>query len=147
MDEEKKPVAATSDTAADSTAAEPAKRRKKSKKIVPKGHVHVRASYNNTIVTFTDQNGNVVSWCSAGSLGFKGPKKATPYVAGLVVRNASEKAQMAQMKEVDVFVRGVGAGREAAIRALPNNGFQILSIKDVTPVPHNGCRPRKIRRV
>ena len=112
-----------------------------------KGRVYISASYNNTIVTVTDEKGNVVSWASAGSLGFHGPKKATPYAASKTVETLMEKVKKAGLHDVDVFVKGVGSGRESAVRAFAANGLNIFSIKDVTPVPHNGCRPRKVRRV
>ncbi len=121
--------------------------KKKIKKKVSKGQVHIQATYNNTIVTFTDQTGNALSWSSAGANGFKGPKKATPYAASIIVKNAAEKAKEYGLQEVDVFVKGVGAGREAAIRALHTNGIAVNTIKDMTPIPHNGCRPKKVRRV
>ncbi|PIR06423.1 MAG: 30S ribosomal protein S11 [Candidatus Komeilibacteria bacterium CG11_big_fil_rev_8_21_14_0_20_36_20] len=121
--------------------------RKKVKKIIKKGQAHIQSTYNNTIITITDQQGNALSWSSAGLSGFKGAKKATPYAAGIIVRNAVEKVKDYSISEVEVFVRGVGAGREAAIRALHSNGLAVSSIKDVTPIPHNGCRSKKIRRV
>ncbi len=125
--------------------------KKKSKKTVirqvSQGRAYVKSSYNNTIVTFTDQNGNVLSWSSAGQCGFKGPKKATPYAATVIVKDAFEKAKKYGLKEVSVFVRGIGGGREASIRALNANGLSINGIKDITPIPHNGCRPPKVRRV
>ena len=114
---------------------------------VPSGRAYVQATYNNTIVTLTDPNGNVLSWSSSGLCGFKGPKKATPYAAGLVVKNAAEKAADYGLQEVNVLVKGVGSGREAAVRALNANGLNVLSIKDMTPIPHNGCRAPKPRRV
>jgi small subunit ribosomal protein S11 len=122
-------------------------RKKKIKKKVSRGQAHVQATYNNTIITLTDQSGNVLAWSSAGVNGFKGPKKATPYAAGIIVKNAVEKVKDCGLQEVDVFVKGVGAGREAAVRALHANGIVVSSIKDVTPIPHNGCRPKKVRRV
>ena len=122
-------------------------KRKKKNRILTTGQVHVQATYNNTIVTLSDPNGNVVAWSSAGLAGFKGPKKATPYAAGVIVRNLLEKVADCGLREVDVFVKGVGSGREAAIRALSAQGINILSIKDVTPIPHNGPRQRKPRRV
>ncbi len=127
----------------------PKKRKKKSIiKMIKNGQAYIQATYNNTIVTITDQNGNVISWSSAGKLGFKGPKKATPYAAGLIVKNAVEKAIKERgLKEVNVFIKGIGAGREAAARALHVTGLTVLSLKDITPIPHNGCRPPKIRRV
>ncbi|MBT6691496.1 30S ribosomal protein S11 [Candidatus Parcubacteria bacterium] len=123
------------------------KSKKKVKKIVKKGQAHIQATYNNTIVTITDPQGNVLAWSSAGINGFKGPKKATPYAAGIIVRNVAEKVKDFNMSEVDVFVKGVGAGREASIRALHGNGLTVNSIQDQTPIPHNGCRPKKTRRV
>jgi len=126
------------------------KGRKKSKgpiKIVKRGRAYIHATYNNTMVTLTDSNGNAISWCSAGVVGFKGPKKSTPYAAGMIVKNAADTAKERGLEEVSVYVKGVGMGREAAIRALYANGLNILAIKDVTPIPHNGCRRRKRRRV
>jgi small subunit ribosomal protein S11 len=105
------------------------------------------ATYNNTIVTLTDQAGNALVSSSAGRAGFKGPKKSTPYAAGVVVRAVAERVRDYGVKDVDVLVKGVGVGREAAIRALYANGLNVLSIKDITPTPHNGCRPRRPRRV
>lgn len=119
----------------------------KKKKFVQHGQAHIHATYNNTIVTLTDQNGNAIGWSSAGKCGFKGPKKATPYAAGIIVRDVIEKTKNVGLKSVDVFVRGVGLGREAAIRALAGAGLNIVSIKDLTPIPHNGPRPPKPRRV
>lgn len=124
-----------------------APKRKKKRVSVTHGVAHIQATYNNTIVTLTDLSGNVLAWASAGQAGFRGPKKSTPYAAGIIVRNVVEKVAESGLKNVDVLVRGVGFGREAAIRALGVNGLNILSIKDVTPVPHNGPRPRKARRV
>ncbi|MBT4349309.1 30S ribosomal protein S11 [bacterium] len=122
-------------------------KKKKLKKKVSRGQAHIQATYNNTIVSLTDANGNIIAWSSAGVNGFKGPKKATPYAAGIIVKNAAEKAKEYGLQEVDVFVKGVGSGREAAVRALHANGITVASIKDVTPIPHNGCRPKKVRRV
>jgi small subunit ribosomal protein S11 len=122
-------------------------KKKKIKRLIRRGQAHIQATYNNTIVTLTDQSGNVLAWSSAGAKGFKGPKKSTPYAAGIVVKDVADKVMDAGLQEVDVFVRGIGSGREAAVRALQANGFQVLSIKDVTPIPHNGCRPPKPRRV
>ena len=123
------------------------KRKKKNKKIITKGQAHIQATYNNTIVTLTDQQGNVLSWSSAGINGFKGPKKATPYAAGVIVKDAVEKVKDYNLKSVGVFVKGVGSGREAAVRALHANGLVVSFIKDITPIPHNGCRAKKVRRV
>jgi len=114
---------------------------------VGSGRAYIKSTYNNTIVTFTDQNGNVLSWSSAGQCGFKGPKKATPYAASIIVKDAFEKAKKYGLKEVSVFVRGIGGGRESAIRALNANGLIVGLIKDITPIPHNGCRPPRPRRV
>lgn len=122
-------------------------KKKKAIKSVPHGHVHIQATFNNTIVTVTDQTGNVLGWASSGMVGFKGPKKATPYAAGQVVKKVVDSIAEYGVKEVNVFVKGIGGGREASIRALNGNGLQVLSIKDVTPLPHNGCRPPKRRRV
>lgn len=129
--------------------AKKAVKQKKKKVIKPvsHGHVYVQATFNNTIVTITDQNGNVLGWASAGMVGFKGPKKATPYAAGQVVKKAVESVMPYNLKEVNVFVKGIGGGRDASVRALNANGLNVLSIKDVTPLPHNGCRPPKRRRV
>ena len=123
------------------------KKKKKIKKLVAIGYAHIQATYNNTIVTLTDQQGNVLAWSSAGINGFKGPKKSTPYAAGKIVKNVVEKVKDYGLKSVGVFVKGVGSGREAAIRALYANGLSITFIKDVTPIPHNGCRAKKVRRV
>lgn len=123
---------------------------KKKSKIIrqtPRGRAYIQATYNNTLVTLTDPAGNVLCWSSAGKCGFKGPKKATPYAASIIVRNAAEAVKKYGLKEVQVFVKGVGMGREAAVRSLYANGLNILSIKDVTPLPHNGCRPPGVRRV
>jgi small subunit ribosomal protein S11 len=124
------------------------KRKKKVARKVTIGNAHVKATYNNTIITLTDQQGNVLSWGSAGIAGFKGAKKSTPYAASIITRIAVDKAKQEYgLEEVSVFVSGVGTGREAAVRALNANGLFINSIKDITPVPHNGCRPKKPRRV
>jgi len=120
---------------------------KGSTKKVDRGSVYIGASYNNTIITVTDASGNVLAWASAGSLGFSGPKKATPFAASKVVAAIAEKLKKTGLANVDVFVTGVGSGRDSAIRSLSNQGFNVLSIKDVTPIPHNGPRPPKVRRV
>jgi len=122
-------------------------KKKKVLKVIKRGKAYIQATYNNTIISFTDPNGNVISWCSAGVVGFKGPKKATPYAAGVIVKQAAESARERGLEEVSVFIKGVGMGREGAIRAIAANGINITSIKDTTPIPHNGCRPKKIRRV
>ena len=121
--------------------------KKRVKKNVERGQAHIQASFNNTIVTLTDLQGNALSWASAGGLGFKGSKKSTPYAAQLAAETATKAALIHGLKFVDVFVKGPGTGREAAIRALETNGLKVTSIMDVTPVPHNGCRPPKRRRV
>lgn len=123
------------------------KKKRKTIKMVALGNAYIKATYNNTLITLTDQTGNVLSWSSAGINGFKGPKKATPYAASVIVRDAVEKAKVYGLKDVNVFVKGVGMGRESAVRALNANGLNVLAIKDVTPIPHNGCRKRKPRRV
>jgi small subunit ribosomal protein S11 len=123
------------------------KRKAKAKASAPHARACIQATYNNTIVTLTDLNGNVLSWSSAGSSGFKGPKKSTPYAASMVVKNALEKAQVCGIKEVSILVSGVGQGREGAIRAFQANNIGVLSIKDCTPIPHNGCRAPRPRRV
>ncbi|MFA6382981.1 MAG: 30S ribosomal protein S11 [Parcubacteria group bacterium] len=129
-------------------AVEEAKKKvKKIKKQILKGRAVVKCTYNNTIVSIADINGNILGWASSGLLGFKGAKKATPYAATQVVGNVSEKVRKYGLRELEVFVKGVGSGREASIRALANNGFELLMIKDETPIPHNGCRPKKPRRV
>lgn len=122
-------------------------KKKKVAKIVAHGHAYVQATFNNTIVSVSDQNGDVIGWASAGGSGFKGPKKATPYAAGIVVKKILDGIKDVGLKEVNVFVKGIGGGREAAIRAFNANGVQVLSVKDLTPIPHNGCRPPKRRRV
>ncbi len=111
------------------------------------GKVFIQSTYNNTIITITDTDGNVLAWESAGGIGFKGPKKATPFAASKIIESLMRKLAKTGLKEVMVFVKGVGSGREASVRALVSQGIDILSIKDVTPIPHNGCRPRKPRRV
>ena len=121
--------------------------KRKVKKNVEHGQAHIQASFNNTIVTLTDAAGNALSWSSSGSLGFKGSRKSTPYAAQMASETATKAALIHGLKTVDVFVKGPGTGREAAIRALAANGLTVTSITDVTPVPHNGCRPPKRRRV
>jgi small subunit ribosomal protein S11 len=126
---------------------EATKVKKREKKNIAVGIAHVNASFNNTIITITDANGNAVSWSSSGIHGFKGSRKATPYAAQIVAEDAGRKAQEHGMKTLEVRVKGPGSGRESALRALQAVGFTITSIRDVTPVPHNGCRPPKRRRV
>ncbi|MEK6576093.1 MAG: 30S ribosomal protein S11 [Nitrospirota bacterium] len=123
------------------------KGKKKEKKNVQSGIAHIQASFNNTIVTITDMTGNVLSWSSAGNQGFKGSRKSTPFAAQRVADTAAKKAMDHGMRQVEVYVKGPGAGRESAIRALQAAGLKINMIKDVTPIPHNGCRPPKRRRV
>ena len=123
------------------------KGRKKEKKIVQAGIAHVRASFNNTLVTITDMSGNAVSWSSSGSLGFKGSRKSTPFAATRAGEAAGRKAMEYGMRQIDVYVNGPGSGRESAVRALQSIGLRVTLIRDVTPIPHNGCRPPKRRRV
>ena len=120
---------------------------KRNRKNIERGAAHIHSSFNNTIVSITDIAGNVISWGSAGGLGFKGSRKSTPFAAGEVAETAAKKAMEHGLKTVEVFVKGPGSGREAAIRALQTAGLEISAIKDVTPIPHNGCRPPKKRRV
>jgi small subunit ribosomal protein S11 len=124
-----------------------AARRKKTKRSVPEGIAHIHSTFNNTIVTITDPTGNVVAWSSAGNVGFKGSRKGTPFAAQLAAEAAARRAIDVGMRSVQVFVKGPGAGRESALRSLQAAGFAISLIKDVTPIPHNGCRPPKRRRV
>jgi small subunit ribosomal protein S11 len=121
--------------------------RRRERKSVPRGQAHIQATFNNTIVTLTDPNGNVLSWGSAGAQGFKGSRKSTPYAAQVTAESAARKAMEHGLKQIDVFVKGPGSGREAAIRSLQSAGLSVTSITDVTPIPHNGCRPPKRRRV
>jgi small subunit ribosomal protein S11 len=139
--------AAAKEKGAATGAAKAASGAKRKAKHVQEGKVYVNATYNNTVVTVTDTTGNVLAWASAGSLGFSGPKKATPFASSKVIAAITEKIQASGPKDISVIVKGIGSGRDSAIRSLINNGFNILSIKDATPVPHNGPRPAKIRRV
>ena len=123
------------------------RQRRRERKSVPRGQAHIRATFNNTLVTISDPNGNVLSWSSAGSSNFKGSRKSTPYAAGVAAETAARKAMEHGVRQIEVYVRGPGAGREAAIRSLQAAGMQVVSITDVTPIPHNGCRPPKRRRV
>ena len=130
--------------------ASPAKRvvrKKKEKKNVPNGVAHIQATFNNTIITITDPVGNVVAWSSAGSKGFKGSRKSTPFAAQIAAEDCAKRAQEHGMRSLEVFVKGPGSGRESALRALQSVGLNITFIRDVTPIPHNGCRPPKRRRV
>jgi small subunit ribosomal protein S11 len=121
--------------------------KRREKRVVPHGVAHIQATFNNTIVTLTDPEGGVVGWSSAGKVGFKGSRKGTPFAAQMAAQNASTAAREAGMRTLDVLVTGPGSGRESAIRSLQANGLDIKTIRDVTPIPHNGCRPRKRRRV
>ena len=123
------------------------RKKKKERKNIERGQAHIQASFNNTLVTLTDQSGNAISWSSAGSLGFKGSRKSTPYAAQMCAEDAGKKAAEHGVKVLEVEVKGPGSGRESALRALQSVGFSITAIRDVTPVPHNGCRPKKRRRV
>lgn len=122
-------------------------RKKKERRNIPRGVAHIQSTFNNTIITITDIEGNVVAWSSAGTQGFKGSRKSTPFAAQLAAEDAARKAMEHGMRHVEVLIKGPGAGREAALRSLQAAGFQITLIKDVTPIPHNGCRPPKRRRV
>ena len=123
-------------------------RKRRERKVVEKGQVHIRSSFNNTMVTITDTNGNALSWASSGGLGFRGSRKSTPYAAQMAAETAAKAAiENCGLKTVEVYVKGPGQGREAAIRALQSAGLEVTMIKDVTPIPHNGCRPPKRRRV
>jgi len=125
----------------------PQRQRRRERKSVPRGQAHIQSTFNNTIVTITDPSGNVVCWSSAGQNGFKGSRKSTPYAAQITAENAAKKAMEHGLREVSVYVKGPGSGREAAIRSLQAAGLVVTSITDVTPIPHNGCRPPKRRRV
>jgi len=130
--------------------AQPRRRRgkKREKKVVPRGRIYIQATFNNTIVTVTDPNGNTLTWASGGTVGFKGTRKSTPYAAQLAASQAAQRAMKDfQMREVDLFIKGPGPGREAAIRTIQSSGLVVRSISDITPIPHNGCRPPKKRRV
>ena len=123
------------------------RKKKREKKNIERGQAHIQSTFNNTIITLTDVNGNVIAWSSAGSLGFKGSRKSTPFAAQMAAEEAAKDAMDHGLKNVQVFVKGPGSGREAAIRALQAAGLEISMITDVTPIPHNGCRPPKRRRV
>lgn len=124
-----------------------AKIKRRERKNIPKGQAHIQSTFNNTIITLTDPKGNVVSWGSAGASDFKGSRKSTPYAAQVAAEGAARRAMEHGLRQIEVFVRGPGSGREAAIRSLQASGLSVVSITDVTPIPHNGCRPRKRRRV
>jgi small subunit ribosomal protein S11 len=121
--------------------------KKKERKNIPTGIAHIKATFNNTIITFTDVKGNVVSWASSGATGFKGSRKSTPFAAQIAAEKAARTAQDNGMRQVGILVKGPGSGREAAMRAINNAGFKVSFIRDITPIPHNGCRPPKRRRV
>lgn len=123
------------------------KKKKNIKKNVGKGKLFIQSTFNNTIVTVTDENGNVISWASSGSSGFKGARKSTPYASQIACKTALDKAKEMGLNAVDILVTGVGTGRESAVRAISGTGISVYSIKDITPIAHNGCRPKKIRRV
>jgi small subunit ribosomal protein S11 len=148
---DKAPAKDKKDGAPDSVQAagaeKAAPRKKRERRVVPRGAAHIKASFNNTIVSISDPVGNIIAWSSAGASGWKGSRKSTPYAAQVAAENAARKAIDTGMKTVEVFVRGPGAGREAAIRALEATGLEVTAITDVTPIPHNGCRPPKRRRV
>jgi small subunit ribosomal protein S11 len=146
-DGEAKAAAGTAASGAAAPTGEKVPRKKKVKKLVSEGIAHIHSTFNNTIVTITDPQGATLSWASAGTVGFKGSRKGTPFAAQLAAENAARKAQEYGMRSVQVFVKGPGAGRESALRSLQAAGFQIHVIRDVTPIPHNGCRPPKRRRV
>ena len=130
-----------------STAPKKATRKKKKDKVEAEGQAHIKATFNNTIITLTDNYGNVISWATAGRLGFKGARKNTPFAAQIAAQSAAKEAMELGLKKVNVLVKGPGAGREAAVRALQAAGLEVVYIKDVTPIPHNGCRPPKRRRL
>lgn len=123
------------------------KRKKRVKRNIDKGQAHIKSTFNNTIISITDIEGNVVGWSSAGKAGYKGSRKSTPFAAQIAAENAAQQAQDAGMKEIQIFVKGPGSGRESAIRSLQAAGLDVTLIKDITPIPHNGCRPPKRRRV
>jgi small subunit ribosomal protein S11 len=145
------PTTAVETTSAPETKAKVVKPKpkkgKKAKTQISQGNAYIQSTYNNTIVSLCDVNGNVLAWSSAGAVGFKGPKKATPYAASVVVREAAEKVKDYGLKDLHVYITGVGQGREGALRAFQANGLNVLSIKDITPIPHNGCRAPRPRRV
>ena len=146
-DEDLKIAENAAETAAESTAAPAVKQRGKSGRYIPSGIAYVLATFNNTKVTITDLHGNVISWSTGGKNGFKGSRKSTAYAAQVIAGDAAKKAQLFGMKEVEVRIKGPGAGRESAVRGLILAGLEVTVIKDITPVPHNGCRPPKRRRV
>ncbi len=140
-------MAEATTTTQDAKPTTAAPKRKKSKIKVTRGRIYVQSTYNNTIITVTDMNGNVIGWGSSGRTGFKGSKKSTPYAAQKTMEETLARLKEVGLSEVDVFVKGIGTGRESAVRALQGSGFSIISIKDQTPIPHAGVRPKKARRV
>jgi small subunit ribosomal protein S11 len=146
-EEKKKEEPKAEAKAAEGAKEAPKKGPKKAKKLVPKAVAHIQASFNNTIITITDPNGETLCWASSGTIGYKGSRKSTPFAAQKAAESVAEKAQKYGVREVEVKVKGPGAGREGAIRALQMSGLDVKMIEDVTPLPHNGCRPRKKRRV
>ncbi len=125
----------------------PARVKRRERKSIPKGKAYIQSTFNNTIITLTDPDGNTIAWGSSGTVGFKGSRKGTPYAAGIAAEQAARRGKEHGLREVEVFVRGPGSGREAAIRSLQSAGLIVTGIRDVTPIPHNGCRPPKKRRV
>lgn len=146
-EEETMPETAVEAGAAKAAEEGVTKKVKKNKRQILKGRASIQCTYNNTIVSIADLNGAILGWSSSGHLSFKGAKKSTPYAATQVVADVTEKIKKYGVQELEVFVKGVGSGREASIRALANNGFNLVTIKDITPIPHNGCRPRRPRRI
>ncbi len=147
MGQTKPTTTSATETAKTASTAVSTGKRKKSKIKVPRGKIYIQSTYNNTIISIADMNGNVISWGSAGRTGFKGSKKSTPYAAQKTMEDTISRIKEVGLTEVDVFVKGIGTGRESAVRALQGAGFNILSIKDQTPTPHGGIRPKKARRV
>lgn len=147
MAEKEKKAKETSEAKENKEIKKVVKKAKSKRRNVPLGNAYVQASYNNTIVTLTDPTGNVLSWASAGGSGFKGARKATPYAAQVSAENAAEKAKIYGLERIHVFVNGVGSGREQAVRGLVSSGLDLISISDLTPMPHNGCRKKKARRI
>jgi small subunit ribosomal protein S11 len=140
-------MAEATQTATKPAASVRAKARKKTVRQVGVGNMYVQATFNNTIVTATDLNGNALAWASSGHCGFKGPRKSTPYAATVILKTLADKLKDTGLKDVHVFVKGIGAGRDSAVRSINAQGFNVLSIKDLTPIPHNGCRPPRPRRL
>jgi small subunit ribosomal protein S11 len=144
---EEKEAATDEKSAEEVDVTAPAKKKKKLRRQIQRGRAYIRSSYNNTVVSLTDLHGNLLAWSSSGLLGFKGAKKATTYAATQVAADVDEKVQKYGLRDIEVYIKGIGSGREAALRALAQKGYGITKIKDMTPVPHNGCRPKKPRRV